>query len=450
MSRHLLVLCLAGVVLGCLPPPIDGLDAGTGDAVLDDVSGDPASGDPASGDPASGDPASGDPASGDPGPDAAEGIWISPAELASLPTSGAAWQDLNSQAQRSIGSDYAWQANATDFDVNLLAAAYVAARTDFSGSLRGDVADAIMGWVDAYPGGSTDYSAAFRHTPPILVAADVIDFAGFRPNDELAFRTFVADLRFRCHGGKSIFQQMADRPNNHGTMAAASFVAISAYLERNGVPAAACAAGVPNSSCYADGPGQFSASEHQELCEDPALAIATSANILHAWLGDRSRYRGFDFSTSDLSGGDDWQCNENESYDSGTDNGFGVNPVGCTRAGHDISGILPDDQRRAGSFTWPPPKENYIYTALQGVMVTAVLLHRRGFDVWSWEDQAIERVWDTLHDVIDFPATDSVVGSDDGWLPYITNYYYGTSYPGSVTSVGKNMAWTAWTHGERP
>ena len=111
---------------------------------------------------------------------------------------------------------------------------------------------------------------------------------------------------------------------------------------------------------------------------------------------------------------------------------------------------MPDDQRRGGAFTWPPFKENYNYTALQGVMVSAVLLHRQGHDVWNWEDKALRRAWDWLHTAAQFPSTDIVAGSDDGWQPFIANHFYGTTYPSRIRSRGKNMAWTGWTFGSDP
>lgn len=384
---------------------------------------------------------------------AGEGIWISADEIAALPANGAVWDFMRSHADGTFDTsgDRGWS-DPTHFDTDTLAAAFVAARLGLEGdgaSLRTKAADAIMDWMNGYATAVVDYQDVDRNTASMVIAADVIEFSSLRPADEEQFRRFIADLRFHCHQGKSPFEQMADRPNNHGTIAMGAHVAVSADLLRHGMASGSCGAGVPDSGCLADGDGQFSAAEHQNVCDDPALAVQTAADIFHAWVGDRTRYQGLDFSTADLGGGDDWQCNVNESYGSGNDNGYGINPVGCSRDGHDIGGVLPDDQRRGGPFTWPPFKENYNYTALQGVMVSAVLLDRQGHDVWNWEDQALRRAWDWLHDAADFPATDPVAASDDGWQPYIPNYFYGTSYPTDPDSIGKNMAWTAWAFGER-
>ena len=94
--------------------------------------------------------------------------------------------------------------------------------------------------------------------------------------------------------------------------------------------------------------------------------------------------------------------------------------------------------------------EQYLKTPYYGWPRMTAHLHRQGYAVWSWEDQALRRAFDWLHDQADFPATDPVAGSDDGWQPYIPNYFYATTYPTNEQSIGKNMAWTAWAFGERP
>jgi hypothetical protein len=104
--------------------------------------------------------------------------------------------------------------------------------------------------------------------------------------------------------------------------------------------------------------------------------------------------------------------------------------------------VLPDDQRRAGTFRWPPPKENYVYEGLQGALAEAVILHRAGYDVFNWQDRALLRAFQWLHTQASFPAT-----GDDSWEPYVVNKYYGTSFPAPVPSKpGKNVGWTDWTH----
>jgi hypothetical protein len=113
------------------------------------------------------------------------------------------------------------------------------------------------------------------------------------------------------------------------------------------------------------------------------------------------------FSYGDLS----WQCDPSKPV--------GINPAGCTKEGHSIDGVLPEEQRRASAFTWPPPQENYVYGGLQGALVQAVILRRAGYDVFEWQNQALLRAFRWLHTQAQFPAT-----GDDTWEPHIINYYY--------------------------
>jgi hypothetical protein len=103
---------------------------------------------------------------------------------------------------------------------------------------------------------------------------------------------------------------------------------------------------------------------------------------------------------------------------------------------------LPDDQRRAGSFTWPPPKENYVWGALQGAIVAAELLERAGYPAWEWQDKALLRAVTWLHEQANFPAS-----SDDEWQPWLVNYAYNANFPAqNPAHAGKGMGWTDWTH----
>lgn len=157
--------------------------------------------------------------------------------------------------------------------------------------------------------------------------------------------------------------------------------------------------------------------------------LARAAQVYKGYLGDRSSYAGFEYGT-DLS----WQCDPARPV--------GINPVGCTRNGLSLDGVLPDDQRRGGSFTTSPPNENYVWEAMQGLLAQAVILERAGYDPFEWEDRALLRAARWLHDVNDFPAE-----GDDSWQAPLLNHFYGTSFPEqSQARPGKMVGWTDWTH----
>jgi hypothetical protein len=118
-----------------------------------------------------------------------------------------------------------------------------------------------------------------------------------------------------------------------------------------------------------------------------------------------------------------------------------VNPTGCVKQGHSLDGALPEEMRRGGRFRWPPKYTNYAWGALQGALVQAEILSRAGYPAWEWQDQALRRAAEFLHDLDWEPE------ADDAWQPWLLNFAYGTRYPtDSPARPGKNMGWTDWTH----
>jgi len=193
--------------------------------------------------------------------------------------------------------------------------------------------------------------------------------------------------------GRTLRSTHEDRPNNWGTHAGASRLAIARYLGRQ-------------------------------------AEVERGARVFRGWLGGRAYYDGFQFG-ADLS----WQADPQHPV--------GINPAGATKDNHSVDGVLPDDQRRGGSFRWPPPHENYVYEALQGALAQAVMLQRAGYsDVWEWEDRALLRAFQWLHDAAEFPPK-----NDDTWQAPLIDLHYGTRFwDGARTEPGKSLGWTDWTH----
>lgn len=314
----------------------------------------------------------------------ARGVWSSAAELALLPESGAAWDALAQEASLPAGTpDLSDQDD--DTDMRVLAKAIVHARTGDAG-LRTEVIQACLAAIGTEAGGRT--LALGRNLAPYVIAADLV---GLPPADDALFSAWLLSCLTKDLDGRTLRSTHEDRPNNWGTHAGASRAAVAVYL-------------------------------------GDAAEIDRCAQVFKGWLGDRSSYAGFDY------GELWWQADASKPV--------GINPRGATMNGRSIDGVLPDDQRRGGAFTWPPPKENYVWEALQGALLQAVILHRVGYDTWNWEDQALLRAMDWLHDECDYPAT-----GDDTWQPHLINWSYGTDFPAPVPSdAGKNMGFTDWTH----
>ncbi len=314
-----------------------------------------------------------------------EGVWMSARELEAMPTSGTAWNNVLAEANLATGTpDISNQDDNTD--VRVLAKALVYARTGDE-NYRTQVINACMAAIGTEAGGRT--LALGRNLVGYVLAADLV---GLPDSQDATFRDWLETCLTQTLDGRTLVSTHEDRPNNWGTHAGASRAAVAVYL-----------------------------GDQAEL--------ERCATVFRGYLGDRSAYAGFVY--GELT----WQADPA--------NPVGINPLGAVKDGHSIDGVLPDDQRRSGGFTWPPPKENYAWEALQGAVAQAAILYRAGYDVWEWEDQALLRAVRWLHEECNFPAE-----GDDTWQPHLVNFYYGTDFPAPVPSRhGKNVGWTDWSHG---
>lgn len=313
------------------------------------------------------------------------GVWTTAEELAALPMSGSAWESLTAFAAAPAARPNLAD-NADGVDVLVMAKALVYARGCVPG-LREEVIASCMAAIGTEQAGAT--LALARNLQAYVIAADLV---GLPAEEDQVFRAWLASLLDEDLKGQTLRSTNETRPNNWGTHAGAARAAIAVYLG------------------------------------DDAELDAT-ATIFRGWLGDRDAYSEFEY------GELWWQADPTAPV--------GVNPVGAQIDGHSVDGVLPDDQRRAGPFQWPPPQENYVYTALQGALAQAVILSRRGYDVWNWQDQALLRAFRWLHHEASYPAV-----GDDTWQPHLLNAFYGPCFfPAPVpTEPGKNVGWTDWTH----
>jgi hypothetical protein len=318
-----------------------------------------------------------------------KGVWISKAELATLPTSGSAWKQLKAAAdETSLYPDLSDRGAETN--IAILAKALVYARTG-EGRYREDVRAALKTITSQDTEDGGNILPVGRNLAAYVIAADLIELSDYDVALDLQFRRKLRELLDKEIDGDSLRSTHETRANNFGTHAGASRAAIAVYL-----------------------------GDHLEL--------ERTAKVFRGWLGDRSAYSGFSYS-DDLS----WQCNPTKPV--------GVNPPGCVKDGHDIGGAIPEEMRRGGSFQWPPLETGYPWGGLQGAVVQAEILHRAGYAAWEWEDQALLRAVQFLYE-IGWQAD-----GDDEWQIWLINRAYGTGFPTAFPAQpGKNMGWTDWTH----
>jgi hypothetical protein len=324
---------------------------------------------------------------------AGQGIWLAREDLAGLPTSGRAWEQLKAAADGDLGKPDIADQNS-NHDVNTLAVALVYARTT-SPAYRAKAADAIMSAIDTENGDRT--LALGRNLVSYIVAADLIDLRGYDAAREGRLRAWLSDVRNEDLSGRTLISTHEDRPNNWGTHAGAARVAADIYL-------------------------------------GDRADLERAATVFKGWLGDRGAYAKFSYD-NDLS----WQADPA--------NPVGVNPAGATRDGHRVDGAIPDDMQRGGKFRWPPKHTGYPWGAMEGALVQALFLSRAGYDAWNWSDKALLRAAQFL-DETDREAGGWWAEGDDKWIPWLINQAYGTNFRAArPDQPGKNLGWADWVYG---
>lgn len=311
-----------------------------------------------------------------------EGIWITAGEIASLPTSGPAWDELAEYARDDWGEPDIGDQNS-NHDVHTLAGALYAVRLGDE-EMRQRVERALESISEQQ---STEVLAVSRNLLSYVVAADVI---GYRTAEFERWldETIRRDGHSRA-GIETVLESALRDPSNHGAHARASTFAVARYVG------------------------------------DETLA-GRIAKRFRDWLGRSPR----DFEWREL----DWQGDP--------DRPRGINEPGATIDGADVDGVLPEEQRRSGPFTTPAPQERYVWEGLQGTVATAEMLTRDGYDPWGWEDRALERAFRWLYAVNDYPAE----GDDTWipWIvERRTGLDLPTDTP---SRPGKNIGFTDWTH----
>jgi Alginate lyase len=348
-------------------------------------------------------------------------IWLSPSEIRALPITGdpncnarcrGAWRLLNRAS-----SEIPVPPNLADINDDAgtlaLAKALVAVRlgdSPMATALRDEVVS-LLGLVIGTEAGASALAIG-RGTVSYVIAADIIDLPAARPQfDQILFRPWLRSLLEREFEGRTLRSCQEDRPNNWGTHCGASRTAIAAYL-------------------------------------DDRAEMAGAATVFQGWLGDRQIYSGFRFDVdafgwmSDVCLATSPDCQP-----------LPVNPPGATVAGHNVDGVIVDDQRRAGAFTWPPTYTVYYYGALGGAAVQAGILQRFGFDAWQWGNQALRRAVEWMfYDGDGKTRWDTCGDSNKRYVLDLVDHAYGSGYIGRMSCApdasreGRNIAWTSWTH----
>jgi hypothetical protein len=348
-------------------------------------------------------------------------IWLSPAEIRALPITEDpncnarcrnAWRLLTRASAEVPGPPNVADLNE-DTGTFALAKALVAVRlgeSEVTAALREEVVT-LLGLAIGTEGGATALAVG-RRMVAYIIAADIIDLPIIRPQfDQIVFRPWLRSLLEREFEGRTLRSCQEDRPNNWGTHCGASRIAIAAYL-------------------------------------DDRAEMERAASVFRGWLGDRQAYTGFKFdaeafgwmSDGCLAAGPECQPTP-------------VNPVGALVGGHNVDGVVVDDQRRAGAFVWPPMYTIYSYGSLGGAVVQAAILQRFGFDAWQWGNQALRRAVEWMYyDGDGKTKWDTCGDNNKRYVLDLVDHAYGSNFIGRMSCSpdasreGRNIGWTSWTH----
>ena len=321
------------------------------------------------------------------------GLWTSPEELSGQPMAGCEWKRVHRAAAKATAEGATVSENNSNNNVDILAAAIVYARTGDE-SYRKTVVAANEKLVAAGkpPGKSLPWA---REIGAYVLAADLV---GYRTE---AYETWLRNLAevWRAEDGRTLIEMFRERPNNWGTMAFGALSAIYAYL--------------------GDQARLLEVRSHwQRSVEGPVPA-------------------GVEF-RKDLS----WHQDP--------DRPLLINPAGARKENLVIDGIVPDDMRRNGSFSNPPPKPetSYHWETLQGMVMAARILERQCMPIWSIGDKALYRAVHVLQTIWGAQDRSYRASGDDLWmLPFVDQAYgtdWSTAYDVCESRLfkhGKNVGW---------
>ncbi len=328
------------------------------------------------------------------------GLWRSPGELAALPVAGPAWERLLAMANDGPGPSVDLSNQEGEHGLRTMAVALVAARLDDDGkrAVVRDAIEAVIGTESGKTGGNSKRNRILgvgRNLASYVIAADLIGLRSFAPALDDRFRGWLTTLLTKppTAANPELTLTTGDEtdPGNWGAYAGASRAAVALYLGDLG-------------------------------------EVQRSAEALRHYVGD-----GVGFT---------WREDRDLSWAVDPSAPTPINPIGATRDGHDIGGVIVADMRRGASYRWPPGSTRYPREALVGRTIQAELLARAGYSSFEWGDRGLLRA------ALRLLALDPL---DDGWYEPAINAYWLIDarvggLPVAEPATGRTVAGVDWTH----
>ncbi len=355
------------------------------------------------------------------------GMLVSSEHLASLPTSGPAWDYMKQQADAARtnldveGSpstaspwlpNYNGTTNVRRPGVQTLAAALAYARTGQS-AYRDLVIASNRYLIGSENSASTDGTAdhdrtlaTARNIGAYVLAADLVGMPGETTGSRSGFTgtrwdTWLGALRTKTIGAPANCNSIVDcsnqRGHNWGAFATGARIAIDIYL--------------------GDG-----------------AELATAVGRYQRFLGESmsgsqwSPSSAFDATYACQPGGAQWRA---------------INPADCGPAKDGM--IVEDISRSGGSFdSYDKTGIGYTMESYQALLFSAILLERQGYQPFAWGDQALLRVMQWLEREGIPQGNGSSVELHQSW---IANHFYDENFDTEPANMGRALGFTDWLFG---
>jgi hypothetical protein len=340
------------------------------------------------------------------------GIWASPSRLRQLPTSGAAWDKLVSDAARDPGlADISNQ--DSNHDVYTMAAALVCVRNgQYCTKARDGVLSAIGTELSAR------WLAVGRNLTGYIIAADLLDLRadGVSTSAGTRVETWIEGWLTKQLPDNNTGVLRGFEPFKWGANAAAqeglTYTAVAAFLEDDWALERAWDA-FRTFTCDPSAP------DRENINLDPAVADGwTHNNVAPCAINPIGTTKVVP---------------------------AGVSGAGSTRR---IDGALGGDMRRGGTYQWVPAYTQYAWVGLEGVVPAAVILDHAGYPAFDVADRAVlrthEYLWHLRTQTGDVRWFDGIRARE---IIHLVNAAYGSSFPlAQVVGAGRTVGYTEWTH----
>jgi hypothetical protein len=335
-----------------------------------------------------------------------DGVLISSKEIATRPTSGAAWSALVSAANGAASGVANIADQDSKHDVQTLALALYSVRTkEKTAEARSAVVRAIG--TEYNSGGA--WLEVGRNLGAYVIAADVL---GMRASDGTTdgerVERWIKDWLTRndipdTNGNPKMFHEQAfSSGSNASAQIGFAYATVGAYLRDSSV-------------------------------------LQKAWDLYRRFVGDPTAPdpRGINLSQGIAAG---WAHDDEKA--------LAINPKGSTKNGIRIDGAIINDMRRGGDFKHPPGYTQYPWTGTDGLVPAALVLHRAGYPAFEVADRAILRAMEYLYWLRQETGNVEWFSGERGQAQiHIVNWKYGTKFPIKYP-VGLNrcIGFLDWTH----